>query len=157
MVHQRFDDEWVLASHSVPEHLADSLQDTSISTLQPPGADFAAGFTVEAYQTGLSPAFEQARRRFEARIEAAVRRDIGGDAQRVHRVQSRFSEIRFRHVLLPVWIYSYHWRGKAWQVVINGQTGRLVGDRPWSGFKIGALVLAAALAAAGLWWWQQRV
>ncbi len=85
-----------------------------------PGADYAAGFTVEAYQLGLSPAFEQARECFEQRIEAAVRRDIGGDDQRVRSVHSSFSEIRFRHVLLPVCIYSYAWQQKVLQVVING-------------------------------------
>lgn len=152
----QFDDELVLASHRVPPSLADAVQDTPLSALQVPSADMAAGFTVEAYQLGLAPAFEQARERFEARIESAVRRDIGGDEQRVHSVNSQFSEIRFRHVLMPVWIYSYTWQQKVWQVVINGQTGRVEGDRPWSAVKITALALTVAALAAGLWWWSQN-
>jgi hypothetical protein len=103
---------------------------------------------VEAYQLGLEPAFVQARERFEAQIRAAVREQIGGDEQRIHQLHTAFDAIRFRHLLLPVWIYSYRWKGRLCQVVVNGHSGEVAGERPWSAWKIAGLLLGLAAAAA---------
>jgi hypothetical protein len=110
-----------------------------------------AGFTVEVYRHELAQGFAEARARMAPAIEAAVRRDIGGDEQRVHGQQTVVDDIRFKHVLLPVWIGSYRFGGKAWQVVVNGQTGEVEGDRPWSWPKI-ALALLLALGVLWAWW-----
>jgi hypothetical protein len=51
-------------------------------------------------------------------------------------------------VLLPVWLASYRWRGKVYRVVVNGRTGAVSGERPYSPWKIAfAVVLALMLAA----------
>ena len=151
----QFDDELVPASGSLPAAGLSALNGLDLHGLQPCDSDYQAGFSVEAYQLGLQPAFEQARVRFSARIEAAVRRDIGGDDQRVHRVDTAYDAIRFRHLLLPVWLYSYRWQGRLMQVVVNGQNGAVAGERPWSGWKIAGAVLGLGLLALGLWWLNQ--
>jgi hypothetical protein len=48
---------------------------------------------------------------------------------------------------MPVWIASYRFGGKVYAVVVNGQTGAVHGDRPWSAWKIAGAVLAAAVVA----------
>jgi ribosomal protein S27AE len=143
-----FDDETVLASHSVPKHLEGVLSGWDIGRLVPPSETYLAGFTVEAYQVGLEPAFAEAQQRFASAIDAAVRRDIGGDQQRVLSVTTRYGRVHFKHVLLPVWIASYRFGGKVYAVVVNGQTGVVQGDRPWSAWKIAGAVLAALIVAA---------
>lgn len=144
-VHLAFDDQLVIASPSVPEHLANVLDHWDLSALQPYSDDFVAGFVVEAYQRGLEPGFEQAKVAFDAAIEQAVRRDIGGDEQRIHRIDTQFDDIRFKHILLPAWISAYQFNGKRYNVVVNGQTGEVEGDRPYSVWKILFAVLAALL------------
>jgi ribosomal protein S27AE len=83
-----FDDETILASHSVPKHLEDVLTGWDIRRLVPPSDAYLAGFTVEAYQVGLEPAFGEAQQRFASAIDGAVRRDIGGHQQRVTSVNT---------------------------------------------------------------------
>jgi hypothetical protein len=78
-------------------------------------------------------------------IDGAIRRDIGGDAQRIHAQQTSVNDIRFKHLLLPVWIGAYRYGGKPYRVLVNGQSGEVEGDRPWSAWKIAAAVLAALL------------
>ncbi|MEO8000176.1 MAG: hypothetical protein ABI852_22190, partial [Gemmatimonadaceae bacterium] len=138
-----FDDTLVLASASIPEHLAGVLLGWDVSKLAPFTDDFVAGFTVEAYQLALEPAFAQAQINFRAGIEAAARADIGGDEQRVTNFTTQYGNIAFKHILLPVWICSYKFANKTWRVVVNGQTGNVKGDRPWSPWKIGFAVLVA--------------
>jgi ribosomal protein S27AE len=148
VVHVVFDDELVLASHSIPDHLANVLEGWDTSALVPVADDYLAGFTVEAYQVGLEAGFAEAQDRFAQAIRRAVRSDIGGDQQRVHRVNTHYGAIHFKHILLPVWIASYRFKDKAYRVVVNGQTGRVQGDRPWSVWKISAAVVVAVIVGA---------
>lgn len=146
-----FDDTLILASSSIPDHLASVLHGWDVQKLVPFTDDFVAGFTVEAYQLALEPAFGQAQSIFRGGIESAVRGDIGGDEQRVSNVDTSYGSIAFKHILLPVWICSYKFKGQSWRVVVNGQTGDVKGDRPWSPWKIGFAVLAALAAILLMW------
>lgn len=143
MVPVPFDDILVVGSTSIPPHLARVLDRWQLDRLLPPADEMLAGFTVEVYRTGLEAGFEQARSRMDPAIDAAIRHDIGGDVQRVHARQTVVEEIHFKHLLLPVWIGSYRFGGKAYRMVVNGQTGEVEGDRPYSAWKIGFAVLIA--------------
>jgi hypothetical protein len=142
-----FDDTLILASNSIPDKLASVLQSWNVSNLVPWSEDYVAGFTVEAYQTGLEPSFGKAQQQFNAAIDGAARRDIGGDEQRISNIETRYGNISFKHILLPVWICSYKFATKSWRVVVNGQSGEVKGDRPYSAWKI-AFAIIAALAVA---------
>lgn len=140
-----FDDIVVPASNSLPHDLLASLQPWQLGGLQPYRDDYLAGFTVEAYQVGLEPGFALARQHMEAAIREAIIRDIGGDEQRIAQMAPRFHAITFKHVLFPVWLASYRYGGKTWRFVVNGQTGKVQGERPWSAWKIALAAVAALL------------
>ena len=70
-----------------------------------------------------------------------IRRDIGGDTQRILQSDIKLSDETFKHILLPVYIGSYRYSGKEYHFYINGQTGELSGTRPYSFWKIFFLVL----------------
>jgi len=81
-----------------------------------------------------------------------VRGDIGGDEQRVTHVATNYSAVTFKHLLLPVYVGAYRFRDKVYQVVLNGRTGEVQGERPYSFWKIFlfALFLAAVLLIVAL-------
>lgn len=136
-----FDDILIAGSPSIAPHLAVVLDKWDLSRLRPLADEVLAGFGVEVYRTGLEDGFGLARQRMESAIDGAIRRDIGGDAQRVHAKQTVVDDIRFKHLLMPVWIGSYRFGGKPFQIVVNGQSGEVEGDRPWSAWKIALAVL----------------
>ncbi len=150
-----FDDILVAGSPSIAPHLARVLDKWELSRLRPPADELLAGFAVEVYRTGLEAGFVQARERMQPQIDSAIRRDIGGDVQRIHARQTVVDDIRFKHLLLPVWIGSYRFAGKPYQIVVNGQSGEVEGDRPWSTWKIALAVLAALLLLLVLMQFQQ--
>ncbi|NBR91485.1 MAG: primosomal protein N' (replication factor Y) - superfamily II helicase, partial [Rhodobacteraceae bacterium] len=39
----------------------------------------------------------------------------------------------------------YKYRGKTYRFVVNGQTGRVQGERPWSAWKIAGAILFALI------------
>ncbi|MBF9035607.1 primosomal protein N' (replication factor Y) - superfamily II helicase [Rhodobacterales bacterium HKCCE2091] len=140
-----FDDVLVLASRSLPKRFTDALAPWGLGALAPYAPQYLAGFRAEAYQVELEEGMTEARAIMDAQIAADVRRDIGGDLQRVNRVDTRLSDVTFKHVLLPVWLAAYKYNGKSYRFVVNGQTGKVQGERPYSAIKIAIAVIVAAL------------
>ena len=143
-----FDDVLVLASRSLPKRYTDALEPWDLSSLEPYRPEFLAGFRAEGYQVELAEGFEEARAYMDRIIERDVKFDIGGDAQRVHGIDTAISDVTFKHILLPVWLAAYKYRGKTYRFVVNGRTGRVQGERPWSAWKIAVAVVLGAIVAA---------
>jgi hypothetical protein len=74
-------------------------------------------------------------------IEQSIRRDIGGDEQRIHSVDTDYYNVTFKHILLPLWICAYRYQDRVYRILINGCTGEVAGERPWSWIKITLFVL----------------
>lgn len=145
-----FDDVLVLASKSLPKRYTDALQPWDLSALAPYSPEYLAGFRAEAYTVELQEGFSEARAHMDRVIERDVRLDIGGDRQRVHDIDTIVRDVTFKHVLLPVWMAAYKYRGKTFRFVVNGRTGRVQGERPWSAIKITLAVVLALVVAVGV-------
>ncbi len=142
-----FNDVLAIASTSLPANLGDGLEPWDLSQLEPYSPDYLAGFQAEGYTVALADGHETAKRKMEAVITQDVRRDIGGDVQRIDHIATRYWDQTFKHVLLPVWMAAYKYNGKSYRFLVNGQTGEVQGERPWSAWKIALAVLVLALVA----------
>jgi DNA-directed RNA polymerase subunit RPC12/RpoP len=145
-----FDDVLVPASRSLPEAFARALPPWDLAALEPYAPEYLAGFRAEAYTVDPVEAFQDARAQMDRVIERDVRFDIGGDRQRVHRIDTDVSGVTYKHVLLPVWVAAYRYRGQSYRFLVNGQTGRVQGERPWSAWKLAVAVVLGLLAAAAV-------
>ncbi len=143
-----FDDVLVLASRSLPKHFTDALEPWDLSSLEPYNPEYLAGFRAEGYQVELAEGFVEARGFMDRMIARDVRFDIGGDQQRIHEIRTSVSDVTFKHVLLPVWLAAYKYRGQTYRFVVNGRTGRVQGERPWSASKIAVAVILGLILAA---------
>ena len=144
-VQRFFDDVLVLASKSLPKRNTDALEPWDLSALEPYQPQYLAGFRAEGYAVQLPEGYGEANEKMRRVIERDVRFDIGGDRQRIDHLESDFSDITFKHVLLPVWLAAYKYRGKTYRFVVNGQSGRVQGERPYSVWKIATAVIAVAI------------
>ena len=144
-----FDDVLIMASRSLPERLGDELTPWDLGALVPYNPEFLAGFQAEGYTVSLADGDDEARDRMSNVILQDVRRDIGGDEQRVHNVDTDWSDQTFKHILLPIWMAAYKYNGKSYRFLVNGQTGEVQGERPWSVWKIAFAVILAAILVFG--------
>jgi hypothetical protein len=144
-----FDDVLVLASRSLPKKYADKLGPWDLSALRPYRPAFLAGFRAEAYTVPLTDGYQEARAMMDQIIERDIRFDIGGDQQRIDAVETTITDATFKHILLPVWLAAYKYRGETYRFIVNGRTGAVQGERPYSSVKI-AIVVALALVVAGI-------
>ncbi len=142
-----FDDVLVLASRSLPKAYTDALAPWDLSALEPYSPEYLAGFRAEGYAVTLEEGFVEARDIMNRTILRDVKFDIGGDRQRVHDIDTTVKDVTFKHILLPVWLAAYKYRGKTYRFVVNARTGAVKGDRPWSVWKILFAAIAAAILA----------
>jgi hypothetical protein len=143
-----FDDEQVLASKGVDSTLAGRLGRFDSAGLVPYRPEYLAGWRAEEYQVDLERGWQHAQQEIEARQRARCAGDVPGDTHRELRVQNRIDDVRWKHVLLPMWSLQYRFGGKPYTVLVNGQSGLVVGDAPYSWVKI--LLLIAAIGAVVL-------
>ncbi|MCG6869059.1 MAG: zinc ribbon domain-containing protein [Gammaproteobacteria bacterium] len=151
-----FDDVLVGATNTLPRKITDGLAPWDLQNLEPYREEYLSGFSSQLYQVDLDEGFAQARRIMDGIIRADIARDIGGDAQRIHRLDTQHRNTTFKHLLLPAWSAGFRFKGKAYEFAVNGRTGKVLGDRPYSPWKIGfAAVLALLLAAGAFWAWTE--
>lgn len=140
-----FDDVVVGAASALPDQLMVALEPWPLAELRPFAESYLAGFQARTYDIALDAGFATGKLRMEAALRADVRRRIGGDEQRIDSMDVRFDALTYKHLLLPLWLMSYQFHDKTFQVAVNATTGELVGERPWSWVKIGLAVLAVLL------------
>ncbi len=140
-----FDDVLIPASQSLPEKYVRKLEPWDLPNLKPFEESFLSGFISEKYQRNLKEGFEEAKVVMDETISLTIRRDIGGDEQRIISKNTSYSDITFKHILLPVYVCAYNFKQKIFQFIVNARTGEVQGDRPWSWIKITLAVIAAAI------------
>jgi DNA-directed RNA polymerase subunit RPC12/RpoP len=145
----KYDDLLVHASRGVSEELAKRLGEYDTSKLVPYRPEYLAGFLAEEYQLDLEGAWAVGREAIVAQQLQRCAGDVPGDTHRALRVHNEIDDVRWKHVLLPMWSLSYRFAGKTYPVLVHGVSGKVHGEAPLSWAKI-LLAIGAALAAVGL-------
>jgi len=141
-VMRSFDDVLIPATVALPQNRLDALEPWDLAELKPYDPAFLSGFKAQRYQVDLGQGFERVKQVVAGEIHEDVRNDIGGDEQRIEDVSTKYSDITFKHLLLPVYAGAYRFNQHVYQIVVNGRTGEIQGDRPYSVWKITLLVAA---------------
>src|SRR5262249_29474270 len=146
MVNHWFDDILIPATSSMEKNRLMQLEPWDLPALKPYDQAFLSGFQAQRYQIGLAEGFEDAKLVAAPTIERLVRVDIGGDEQRIYNIQTHYSAITFKHILMPVYVGAYTFKEKVYQVLVNGRTGEVQGERPYSAIKIALCAILALIA-----------
>jgi ribosomal protein S27E len=140
-----FDDELVCASVGVDSGKLRRVEPFPTASLVPFDAGYLAGWTVERYQIDLVAAAERSRQEMTAKLRSMCSQQVPGDTQRNLVVDAKFHEQTFKHILAPIWLMTYVYGTRSFQVVVNGVTGKTAGSRPWSAIKVTLVVIAALI------------
>lgn len=154
--HRFFDDVLCFASKGLPEWMTQALEPWPLEECKPFNQQMLAGFLARTYDITIEEGLQGARGRAEAALNQDVRQRIGGDEQRVDRQLTQYNAITYKHLLLPLWLLAYQYKGKLYQVAINGGTGEVQGERPYSAWKIFFAILAGVIAVGGLYLLTQK-
>ncbi len=141
---RHFDDVLIGATKTLPRKITDWLEPWDLENLVPYTEEYLSGFQSEVYQVALDEGFTHAERVMQQVIRRDVTQAIGGDQQRIHRLNTNHSDTSFKHLLLPLWTAAFSFKGKTYRFVVNGRNGKTRGERPYSIVKITLAGIAAA-------------
>jgi DNA-directed RNA polymerase subunit RPC12/RpoP len=68
---------------------------------------------------------------------------MGQEKRNVQVGACQWSGLTFKHLLVPLWLGEYQFQGKPFRLLVNGQTGKVVGDKPKDTFKVWMSLLLA--------------
>jgi len=156
VVYVSFDDVTIGASKTISRAILDSLEPWDSTKLVPFNEKYLSGFEAEEYTIGLDNGFEFAKAKMSLKIKKNIRYDIGGDQQQIHSIQTQHNNVTYKNVLFPVWTASFKWNNKEYHYAINAQTGKIVGDRPYSYVKIVFAVLAVVAIVGAFWYMGEK-
>ena len=146
IVRHFFDDEPVPGTHGVSHALLGQVEPFRTTELVPYDTAFLSGFVVEHYQIVLLDAAQASQEQMKRKLFEMCSAEVPGDTQRNLQIHPTFSAQTFKHILVPIWLLSYLYGAKTYQVVVNGYDGRMAGQYPKSPWKIAFLVLLAIVA-----------
>ena len=117
---------------------------------------YLAGFAAERYSVGLKEGWEHGRsdiaRHLEAQISSKIRWEHHADHVSGVDVRTAYDDLRFKYLLLPVWLSSFKYNDKVYNFMVNGQTGRVGGKSPVSPWRVAAAVAIATGIIGSAWY-----
>jgi hypothetical protein len=151
-----YQDHLVSGSRGLPEAESNELEPFDLGQARPFAPELLSGWMAELPDVGREQAqrtaTDELRQRENKQILAFLpgneKADVGND--------TALEVGALRLVLLPVWIATYQHKGRPMRLLVNGQTGEVVGRVPRSWVKIALAialvvgVVVAILACGGL-------
>jgi hypothetical protein len=145
VVEHFFDDEPVPGTHGISHALLAKIEPFTTSELVPYDRSYLAGFVVEHYQVVLLDAAKASEQAMIDKVRDLAAAQIPGDTYRNLTVHPTFSSRTFKHILVPVWLLTYTYGPRVFQVLVNGYTGRMAGEYPKSPWKVALLVIGVII------------
>ncbi len=139
-----FFDLFFLASSKINAQVFSRIQDDySLRDLVNYDPAYLASFPAEVTETLPMDAVKHAEKEIDEKLKETAASKIKGEKNKDLKILAEKDALTFRHVLLPVWVSSFHYKGQHFQYLINGRTGKVAGDKPISVLRI--FVLAGLL------------
>jgi DNA-directed RNA polymerase subunit RPC12/RpoP len=147
-VEVNIDDLLLSGSTRLSRRILENLYPFNLGDLVAYTPDFLAGWQAHAYDITLPDAWETAKERMREQGKDACYKDIHSSHVRNFSMTADFANETWRYILLPVYIAAYKFENTVFQIMVNGQTGVVAGQKPVAWWKIWLAV--AILLAPGL-------
>ena len=147
VVDHAFDDEPVPGTQGLPLDLLRQVEPFPTQEVVAYDTAFLSGHVVEHYQVVLLDAAQRAQEQMQAQLEQMCAGQVPGDTYRNLQINPQYSARTFKHVLVPIWLLTYTYGAKVFNVIANGYTGKIAGRYPKSFWKIAFVVLFAIIGA----------
>jgi predicted RNA-binding Zn-ribbon protein involved in translation (DUF1610 family) len=144
-VHVPVDDHLVAGTSHVSRTILRKTAPFELGALVEYEPGYLAGWQAKAYDVQLQEAWELAKEEMRDKAKQACYADTHSAHVRNFRMTAEFDDERWRYVLLPVYLASYRFEDRTFQVMVNGQTGKVAGQKPVAWLRVW-LATAAMLA-----------
>ena len=109
-----------------------------------------AGFWSESYTVDGVTAWQTAMGKIYDMIQRSIKSIENADVIARIDMKPEATNVRAKYVLAPIWITSFDYNGTVYRVLVNGQTGNIVGTWPKSLKRVFMIIGIVAGALFGL-------
>lgn len=141
-VEQRFEDMLICAASDLAPNIAEAIEPFPAEQRYRYEPRFVAGWTVVRARTALPQAVPLAHARIERTLLGLARRKASRKRDKVRIMSVAYADETFCQTLLPVWLLTYTYLGRSYQIAVNGATAAASGVAPVSIFKVLLVLLA---------------
>jgi hypothetical protein len=131
-----FDNVLIHLSGAIPEKALQGEMGFNFGQAVAYDPRYLRGWTMELYSKKEQEGLQAATDVINKSLAAIIEKKIPGTSHKDLKITSEQQAVAFRHVLAPMWIASYTYRGKRYPFWINGQTGNLIGEKPLSAERL---------------------
>jgi Zn finger protein HypA/HybF involved in hydrogenase expression len=131
----------VSGSRGLPQSEALRVMPYQLPALKRYEPSYLSGWLSEEYSVEKEDALALSQQEFYRREQQNVGAFLPGDTHSQLSVKTQFSQISSDLCLLPIYILSYQYQGKLYRFLLNGQTGKMAGDKPVSGARIAMAIV----------------
>lgn len=125
------------ASEKMPDDIMDKLEPFTYSQLEEFDMMYLSGYYAEKYNYDSEQMAPRVEKRVRNYIYNLTRGSIAGySTVNVIRQNTHLHKRSAKYVMLPVWMLNYTYNGVNRMFALNGQTGKIVAERPVSKTKM---------------------
>lgn len=147
-LNQTFDDLLIPATEKLSQRLLQNIEPYKTEALVPYEAKYLAGMSAKGYDIPLQKAWETARAVMRERTRNACINQASTSRVRNFHMSLDFAEESWRYILVPLYIAAYDYQDQTYRVMVNGQSGKIAGQRPADWNKVWAAILLALAPGA---------
>ncbi len=145
-----FDDYIVQASSSIPTKTMHEISPFSTNGAPKYNEDYLRGHVASTYNKDGRSCWTECQTLMTEEIKKQILSKQSYDVVSYLNVNTAYLKQKYKYVLVPVYIGHHTYKGKLYNFYINGETGKITGKTPISGFKVFLTVLAVLAVIAGI-------
>lgn len=133
-----FDDVLVAGVRAISDRELQAVGPFRLDELKDFSPECLAGWPTILYDRSLSDASLAAREQVLRQLRPATYQEIlaGQEKRNLNIGSSDWGGITFKHVLIPLWIGDYTFQGRSYHLLVNGQMGKVIGEKPRDRLKL---------------------
>ena len=147
-VRRDFDDLVIEGTSRLSKLLLGRIKTFDLHQLAPYEPKYLAGFQAQSYDVNLDQAWAESRHEMREQTKQCCRDQASTSKIRNFSMNLNFTNESWRYILLPVYLANYQYDKKPYQVMVNGQTGAISGQRPADWGKVWLAIIG--LVSPGL-------
>lgn len=147
-------------SKKMDDQLMSILEPYNYQDLKDFSMSYLSGYYAEKYDMDQNDVYPRVSKLIHSHTTSLIRDTVTGySTVRVKDAKINFQKVEATYVLLPVWMFTYQYKGKTYIFAMNGQTGKIAGNLPISipraatWFGAVSASLFAVLVLGGLFIW----
>ncbi|MGN0466580.1 MAG: hypothetical protein ACI4F9_09585 [Lachnospiraceae bacterium] len=120
------------ASKKMDDAIMDKLEPFYYDELQDFNMAYLSGYLSEKYNMDFEELMPRIKQRADGYMDVFLDRELAMYDGKSVKSHKNICLNQAMYAVLPVWILNYRYQGKNYIFAMNGQTGRIVADLPWS-------------------------